>query len=357
MKKKFLILLSIMLIIVVGGILVTVMNDKEEVTEDNYTIVTSFYPMYVLAKNITKDVAGIEIVNLTDYESGCLHDYQLTTQDMKRLENADLFIMNGGGMESFIEEILSSYPELAIIDASEGIDFLTSLHDHDHDHAHEEDTDHDHAHEEDAVHDGEESQVADSDSHEENLDNQTDADSHEGHDHGEFNAHVWLNMDYYKIQIENVKKGLTNTLSEHASAFEVNATAYSSKIDELKQEFNSELSELSDREVVIFHDAFAYLAEQIGLDVVYTVDIDSESSLSAGEIATVVDEVKLHDIKMLFTEEQYSTTIADSIAKETTAKVYVVDSIVTGNMDENGYLDGMKKNLEVLKDVIKDLKR
>lgn len=322
-----------MLIIVIGGILVTVMNDKEETVEDNYTIVTSFYPMYVLAKNVTKDVPGIEIINLTDYESGCLHDYQLTTKDMKRLENADLFIMNGGGMESFIEEILSSYPELPIIDASEGIDYLPSLHDHDHDHSHD-----------DEVH-------ADDD-HEDEVD---DHDEEDTHDHGEFNAHVWLNMDYYKVQIENVKKGLLDNLAAHESLLEENATTYSSKIDELKQEFDNELVNLKDKEVVIFHDAFAYLAEQIGLDVVYTVDVDSESALSAGEIAEVVDEVNLHNIKMLFTEEQYSTSIADSIAKETDAKVYIVDSIVTGNMDENGYLDGMRKNLEVLKEVIKDL--
>jgi zinc transport system substrate-binding protein len=326
MKKKLILLLSSMLIITISSVLITFLVNKEEENQESYTIVTSFYPMYVLAKNIIGDVEGINLVNLTDYQSGCLHDYQLTTADMKRLENADLFIMNGGGMENFIEEIVESYPELQVINASEGIQFLASEHDHDHDH--------DHDHEED-IH----SEEVDSDGH-----------APEGHAHEEeFNAHVWLNMDYYRIQIENVKNGLIEYNQGHSDKFIYNAKEYDNKIVELKNKFQTTLGDISGNEVVIFHDAFAYLAEQLGLEVVYTINMDNETSLSAGEIALVVDEVKEHDIKVLFTEEQYSTNIAENIANETNAKVHVIDSIVQGSFDEDGYIDAMNYNLEVLK--------
>ena len=322
MKKKLMLLLSAMLIISIGSGLITFVVNKEEENKEEYTIVTSFYPMYVLAKNIIGDVEGINLVNLTDYQSGCLHDYQLTTTDMKRLENADLFIMNGGGMENFIEEIVESYPELQVINASEGIEFLASEHDHDHDH------------------DGDEE-----DSHSEDV--------HDGHDHEEeFNAHVWLNMDYYRIQIENVKNGLIKYNEDNSEIYTYNAKEYDNKIAGLKDNFIKTLGDVSGNEVVIFHDAFAYLAKALGLEVVYTINMDNETSLSAGEIAMVVDEIKGHDIKVLFTEEQYSTSIAENIANETGAKVYIIDSIVQGSFDKDGYINAMNYNLEVIKEAL-----
>jgi len=102
MKKKLIAILGIMLIIVIGTAFVTAATRKEARDEEKLTIVTSFYPMYILAKNLTQGT-NVDVVNLTEYKTGCLHDYQLTTSDMKKLENADIFIMNGGGMESFME--------------------------------------------------------------------------------------------------------------------------------------------------------------------------------------------------------------------------------------------------------------
>ena len=71
--------------------------------DKKFRIVTSFYPMYIDAINITKGVDGVEVVNMTKPQTGCLHDYQLTTEDMKTLEKADAFIVNGAGMESFLD--------------------------------------------------------------------------------------------------------------------------------------------------------------------------------------------------------------------------------------------------------------
>jgi len=74
--------------------------------------------------------------------------------------------------------------------------------------------------------------------------------------------------------------------------------------------------------------------------------------LSAGDISEVIDEVKEKQVKVLFTEEQYSTSIADNIASETDANVYIINSLVTGDMDKDSYINGMKQNLEVLKQAL-----
>ena len=348
MKKKLILLLSSMLVITISSVLITLLMNKEEVyKEEEYTIVTSFYPMYVLAKNIIGDTEGINLVNLTDYQSGCLHDYQLTTADMKRLEDADLFIMNGGGMENFMEDILALYPNLPVIDASKDIPMLASEHNHDHDH-----TDHDHAEDDHAEDDHAEDDHTDHDhtdhDHAEDANHTENKDADE---HSEYNAHVWLNMDYHRVQIENVKNGLSQYKENLTDIFTNNAKAYDEKIVQLKSKYEATLGDISGNQVIIFHDAFDYLAEQLGLDVVYTIHMDNETSLSAGEIGLVVDEVNEHKIKVLFTEEQYSTSIPENIAGETDAKVYIIDSVVTGNFDEDGYIDAMNYNLEVLKEV------
>lgn len=334
MKKKIMILFSIMLVIVLCSMLISALTRQKEDKSDKITIVTSFYPMYVLAKNIVGDEPNAEVVNLTEFKSGCLHDYQLTTSDMKKLENADILIMNGGGMESFIENILEAYPNLPIIDASEGIEYLLS---EGHDHEDENGIDV----EEDAGND--ETNIASS---LDTSDNEVEEDNHEL---DEYNAHVWLNTNYYIKQIQTVQEALVEYDPKNAAIYQDNGTAYQAEVKVIKEQMENALAETQNTKIVIFHDSFAYLAQELGLDVVHTVNMDSESSLSAGEIAEVVDEVNKEQIKILFTEEQYSTSIADNIAKETEASVYVIDSIVSGDMSKDGYISAMKKNLEVLK--------
>ena len=97
--------------------------------DKKFRIVTSFYPMYIDAINITKGVDGVEVVNMTKPQTGCLHDYQLTTEDMKTLEKADAFIVNGAGMESFLDKVIKQQKNLKVIDASKSddINFLKDV--------------------------------------------------------------------------------------------------------------------------------------------------------------------------------------------------------------------------------------
>ncbi|MBR4382154.1 MAG: zinc ABC transporter substrate-binding protein, partial [Selenomonadaceae bacterium] len=92
-------------------------------------IVTSFYPMYLDTINITRGVKGVEVVNLTPPQTGCLHDYQLTPEDMKTLETADIFVVNGLGMESFLDKVTEAHPDLKIINASDSPEIVPIVED------------------------------------------------------------------------------------------------------------------------------------------------------------------------------------------------------------------------------------
>lgn len=104
MKKLLLVVLSLMTMMVFtacGSEKTTTSQEDKANSEDKIKIVTSFYPIYIETLNVTKGIDGVVVENMTKPQTGCLHDYQMTPADMKKLENADVFIANGAGMESF----------------------------------------------------------------------------------------------------------------------------------------------------------------------------------------------------------------------------------------------------------------
>ena len=299
-----------------------------DIEEEQLTIVTSFYPMYIATLNIVDGVQEVEVSNLTENQTGCVHDYQLTTEDMRCINQADIAVINGGDMEIFLEDVLSSRPEIKVIRASEGLQLLEG-----HSHTHEEEEHEDEDHE---------------DSHEEVHEEVHEEEEHK-HEHGGVNGHVWMNMNLYQEQIATIALRLSEYDPEHALIYQANAERYLEDIKALQLEYK-QLEELTrGQEIIIFHDAFAYFAQQYGMEVVHIVNTDSESALSAGEIAGVIDEIRLHHVQYLLSEEQYQPEIANRIATETNAKVYVLNSLVTGKDDKDSYLNGMRQNLEELK--------
>jgi zinc transport system substrate-binding protein len=357
MKKKLGILLTAMIFVVIAGVIIvksfTKENPQAVQSDHQLRVVTTFYPVYMIGLNIADQIGNIEVSSLTDLNTGCLHDYQLTTEDMKMISNADLLIINGGGMEGFMEDIEANYPDLTIINASEGITMLHHEEDADEDHDWN-DKDHDRDHDED-------------DTGEQNGDHDLDGEinhDHE-HDHGEFNAHVWLNPQLYIKQIENVRNGVvsyiknnetdsdnSNNTDSMIKRIEENAQSYIEKIQKLDEEYANLGHDLNLSKAVIFHDSFEYLANRVGIEVAFTVPLDSDTVLSAGDISTIIDEVNQGNIRYLFTEQQYSDSIAKRIETETDAKMYIIDSAVTGDGSKDSYIKAMTNNLEVIKEAI-----
>ena len=301
--------------------------DSNKTNEDTLNIVTSFYPIYISTLNIVKDIPNVNLTNMTKAQTGCLHDYQLTPQDLKTLENADILVINGAGMESFLEDIISQYPNIKIIDASKGLNLLeddTHDHDHDNEHAH----DHDHENEHDHDHD---------------------------HDH-EYNAHVWVSVSGNIDQVKNIASQLETLNPENKDLYEANTNTYISKLENLKAEMHSELDNLPNRDIITFHEAFPYFAQEFNLNIVGVIEIEPDSEPSAKEIENIISTIKEHNIKALFTEPQYSSRVAQTIANETGASVYELDPIVTGDSNSNAYddyINKMKENLNVLKEALK----
>ena len=328
--KKFAVLGVIMAAILIVCIVATnSVNSKDEPSqkEEQLTIVTSFYPMYIATQNVVDGMENVKVVNLMAQQQGCLHDYQLTTDNMRTLENADVLIINGAGMEAFIDDVRKNYKDLTIIDSSEGIDLLTNEgeeHTHEEEHSHEDE----HTSEEDHAHEDEHT-----------------------HDHGEYNAHIWLDPIRYEKQVQNIADGLVKVYESGKDQIEANAAVYKKKVEEVNTELTS-LKNFEYSDIILFHNSMEYITSKLDLHVAYCLNVDAESSLSAGKVAAVIEQIKEHDIKVLFSEVQFENSVADRIAEETGAKVYTFDSLVTGDTEKDAYIEGMRKNIKLFKEAL-----
>ena len=314
MKTK---LTKILTIVFAASMLLTGCNNSAESnnsieSNNKLTIVTSFYPMYISTLNIVKDIPNVEVLNMTTSQTGCLHDYSLSTKDLKTLSNADILIINGAGMESFLDDVIDEYSDLKIIEASNGISLI-------------EDTDHDeHEHEHEHEHD--------------------------------VNPHVWVSISKNIEEVSNIAKELSAFDPNHASEYEANADAYIAKLENLRTEMHAALDNVNNKDIITFHEAFPYFAEEFNLNIAGVIEVEPDSEPSAKEVENIISIINEKNIKALFTEPQYSSKIADTIAKETGASIYTLDPIVTGDANEDAYDDyivKMQENLNTLKEALK----
>ena len=258
-------------------------------------VVASFYPMYIMAKNVAKDIPGVSVQNLTPPLTGCLHDYTVTANDMRKLADAQVFVANGAGMESFLDKVIGQHPQLKIVQLSEGITLIKG--------------------------DGEEGD----------------------------NPHVWVGISNAIIQVKNLAKAMEEFDLNHKELYAKNAANYVAKLEALRQKMHAELAPYNGKSIITFHEAFPYFAQEFGLNIAAVVEREPGSEPSAKELAETIELIKKNNIPALFSEPQYPALAIRTIAKETGAKVYVLDPAVTGPDNYDAYINIMENNLAVLK--------
>ena len=327
MKNKYVFTAVLLaMILFVGSVLtmayVRAEQKKEQAKDEDLLVVTSFYPMYVAAENVIGDVEGVTLENLSEPQTGCLHDYQLTAADMKLLSKADVFIVNGGGIESFLSDVAESYPDLKIVQACDGIDLLESA----------EGTGESH-------NDLSSNEDADHDDHD-----------HSEHSHGDENAHVWMNLADYQIQVQNICNGLSEADSAHAEQYAQNAQTYQGKVQELQQEAAELASQIASQPVVIFHEAYEYIVQEYGLQLAGEMNLDEERQVSAGEVADILHSIEDNHVSVVLAEELYGTDMGEMVTKQSGVKVVYLDTLTRGNYSADSYLEGMRSNIEQLKE-------
>ena len=277
-------------------------------------VLTSFYPMYDFACKIGGDC--IDVTNMVP--SGTEpHDWEPSTNDLKNLEKADVFIYNGADMEPWADDLLVSRSDtLHVVEASENVELRTTDGEHEHAHEHE------------------------------------DADHH----HGDFDPHVWLDPENAKIEMEAIPDALRAAPPANSTVPQSPYANPAAELDALDAEFREKLAPLPNRTIVVAHEAFGYLCDAYGLTQVGIEGLSPDSEPDPGRMAEVIDFVREHSISTIFFEELVSPKVAEAIASETGAQAKML-SPLEGLSDEQAaagadYFSVMHDNLAALMEAL-----
>lgn len=304
MKIKIITITMLVLIVIITILLAINVNIKKD---SKLNILTSFYPMYIAALNVTDGAGNVEVSNLTYVTTGCIHDYVLTTTEMVKLANADVLIINGAGMEGFMDKVITNFSDLNIIDTSQGIQVITDCEEEHHEHEHNHET----------------------------------------------NPHIFVSVKNYIKQVRNICDELVKIDSLNKEKYEKNTREYIAKLENLDNNIEESISDLEQKNIVTFHNTFDYFAKDYGLNIVSTIENEHGKTPGAHEIAEIIEKIKTNEIKAIFVEPEYNIKLVETISKETGTKIYTLNPVTSGDNNKETYIKTMEKNLEVLKEALK----
>ena len=352
---------------------------KESEDKEGLKVYASVYPMYDFAKKIAGDKINVEMVMPQGTEP---HGWEPDSNAIKNLENADLFIYNGAGLESWADKVIDSLSnkDLKVVEASEGVELIKSTHSHDHeeeDHNHGGEENHNHNHEaaennhnheaaennhnHEAAENNHNHEAAENnhnhEANENNHNHEAHEDEHEGHHHGPMDPHVWISPKNAKIEMENIKNALVELDKENADYYESNYEKYAKMLDELDAKYSEQLSALPNKTIVVSHEAYGYLCKDYNLTQIGIKGVNAETEPDAKKMAEIINYVKENKITTIFTEELIDPKVSKIIADETGCQVKVLSPIeglseeqIKNNED---YFSIMEENLENLVGALK----
>ena len=220
----------------------------------------------------------------------CLHDYSLTVGQMRTIGSADCLFLSGAGLEEFMADALSQAK--ATVDCSQGLDLLE-------------------------------------------LD-------------GESDPHVWLAPLNAEVMAKNAADGLAALYPQYSDTFQGNLATLTDRLEGLQQYGEENLKDLSCRELITFHDGFAYFAGAFDLTILASIEEESGSEASAKSLAEISTLVETHSIPVVFTEVNGSTAGAEAIARETGCGL----STLSTGLGGGDYFEIMRQNIDAVKEAL-----
>lgn len=288
---------------------------------DKLTIIATSFPSYDFARAVVKDSDNIEVKMLLKPGSE-MHDYEPTPQDIKNIKNSELFIYVGGESDEWVQDVLNDLD----IEKSKTIKLM------------------------DLVNLKEEELI-------EGMEEEKDHGEHE-HEEVLYDEHVWTSLDNAITIINKLKDEIIKIDNNNKDLYEKNASSYTEEISKLDLNIK-EIVNNSKRKELIFGDRFPlrYFTDQYNLTYYAAFSGCSEQTeASAKTISFLINKVKTDDIPVIFHIELSSGKIAETISKETGAKVLEFNSahnISQKDFDSGKtYVDIMKDNIEVLKEAL-----
>ncbi len=257
------------------------------------SVMTSFYPLYEFTKQVGQDQVRVSLLVPPGIEP---HDWEPTINELQKMYEANLIVINGIGFERWVDDIDTINSGIVIVDTSAGISLI-------------------------------------------NI------------DHSSVDPHIWLNPVMAKTQVTNIVNALIKIDPTNEKFYRDNAKSYQAKLDSLDTKIKNELSTCK-KDFITFHNAFSYFSIQYDLNQ-YTIirSNDSHSEPTLKTLEQIINLAKKFNIDVIFAEEALDTRTSQVIANEIGAKVLVLSPIEVGDENSN-YLSKMENNLSNLKEAL-----
>jgi zinc transport system substrate-binding protein len=299
MNKKIIIAVISILAIFAG---LYSFNGRPEPSADvsgKIKIVASFYPLADFAKNVGGGLVEVENITPAGAEP---HEYEPTPQDIAKLYDANLVVLNGNGVDAWGEKIAGELRQkgVTVVIMSDHLDSLKN----------------------NAPEEGESE---------------------------EYDPHFWLNPVNAGKEADSIAGALIKIDGAHEKEYTLNRDNFKNKLSNLDQEYKNGLANCATRTIVTSHNAFNYLASQYDLTTLYILGLSADEEPSPKAIADTVDIAKEKGVKYIFFETLVSPKLSETIAREIGAKTLELNP-VEGLTDKEiaqgkDYISVMKNNL------------
>ena len=303
-------------------------------------VVTSIKPIHSLASYLMDGVAKPDLI-VDGYASP--HGFALKPSHAKMLQNADLIFWVGEDLENFLEKPLKSIAkkaekiELMEIKGLTKLKFRERNIFEEHDHGHKEDDHDDHAKkEDDHDHDkeGHDEHGHDDDHKKEGHDEH----GHEGHAHGEYDPHIWLDPMNAKVILSEMAEHLIENDPKNEAKYKANLKKAHKDLDKLTKKVKSELNK--DFKSIVFHDAYQYFEERFGINILGAFTVNTDVMPGAEQLAEIREVIEHDKVSCIFSEPQFNPDIIKAVAKDTNVATGVIDPLgATLNPGKDLYFD------------------
>ncbi|MFX4303823.1 ABC transporter substrate-binding protein [Exiguobacterium sp. A1_3_1] len=310
-------------------------NTDSSTSENKQTeVYASTFATAAIAREIGGDQVNVKMIVPPGADP---HSYEPTSKQLTEIAKGDLFLLTGTTLEPYSKKIQESLKgtDVRFIETSKDVNLLESdatLH------AHEEEghTEDEHAHEEE----GHDDHATDEHAHEE-----------EGHDHGKYDPHVWLDPVNAKAMARSITTALSKEAPKDKATFEKNLKTFDQQADELDEQFKQAVADGSKKELLVTHAAYGYLAERYGFTQLPIAGISPSDEPSQKQLAALVKEARMHDLKYVAFEETVSPKVARVIQKEIGAESVTIHNLesVTKAQQNSSYFKLMEENVQTLK--------
>lgn len=299
-------------------------ENASESTDGQLTVYASTFALKSMAEEIGGDRVNVEMVIPPGADP---HTYEPTSKQMTQIAEADLFLTIGHDLEPYVESMEKSLEgqNVAFVKTAEDVTLLDAA-----------DTVH--------VHD-EEGHTEDEPAHEEG----------DGHSHGQYDPHVWLDPMNAISMAEAVETAFSEEAPEYKDEFAERLSTFKDEANALDAELKAAVENGSKSELLVTHAAYGYLAERYGFDQLPIAGLTPSEEPSQQALKRIIEEARLHDLNYIAFEDTVTPKVAKVVKQEIGAEsvtIYNLESVTKEQMNKS-YFDLMRENIKALETALK----